>query len=665
MGSRNNKPKVDKGVVAKKDAGNPAQGMTSQLPDQLSPGQLEDEVIPNQLQLTYDDMVLGNYPSLHLFDQPYQHHFRKNGKMEEPISQDSTEFQHIQKLLNLSKEVKINKITSTYSKGTFKKFEEREGPISLGFHGTCKKNVGPIVETGFLPSLGVYLSEIAQNAVEFSFRYSFPEDCVLLVCLIKPLQGCGQEWKERYLYAHSYGYSPKGPSVLIERGVGEYRELYVKDTDCVYPIYVVSFSRLQRDEISEWRYFWSCGGSSFMNYCHKNYTKSELFDYCYKHKQLLNVCIGMPIDLEHGKYSKRTSCRDGMCCCHTFDWKQTICGMKESINEDGEKIIYIDDDGKPVPLMFWSIMFGWSDMYWINRVISIEIPFLFDIPIYLTKIASSFDPSGKKDFELMYRNKTSSNNEAIMPSYDMTLESKMNFQGEDGHSIPFNIFDDYIHHTNIDIHESVQLVMEGVWDEKTFESARFMVDERLDVLECELSRNEAGAIMYYSYHSSKPLYSQLNQHLADRNVENHLKPFLYYFFSGLQKLPDYKGTVYRGVKDVLFSKHPNEIYKVGKGVVWVTVTSTSQNPEVPQSFLKKGDGTLCRIEVIEGKDISQLSFYKKEKEVLLLPNSYFEVSEFLKEDLVQLILPKSNIDVIIMKQKPTPTAIKQWLSSFY
>jgi len=60
-------------------------------------------------------------------------------------------------------------------------------------------------------------------------------------------------------------------------------------------------------------------------------------------------------------------------------------------------------------------------------------------------------------------------------------------------------------------------------------------------------------------------------------------------------------------------------------VVWVSFTSTTTDKDRTLKQFGKG-GTFFRIKTKYGRDIGPLSLYPSEKEILLLPNSFFEVT---------------------------------------
>eukprot|EP01124_Arcella_intermedia_P010982 TRINITY_DN17487_c0_g1_i1.p1 TRINITY_DN17487_c0_g1~~TRINITY_DN17487_c0_g1_i1.p1 ORF type:complete len:308 (+),score=70.86 TRINITY_DN17487_c0_g1_i1:136-1059(+) len=181
-----------------------------------------------------------------------------------------------------------------------------------------------------------------------------------------------------------------------------------------------------------------------------------------------------------------------------------------------------------------------------------------------------------------------------------------------------------------------------------------------------ISNNEASAIVYYTYDVSSlglseltredNIYKKLNSILCKRNMSaiDVWRDFLFYFISGLEKLPSCNKTVFRAL-DVPLCEVSKQ-YKEGNQVVWVGLTSTSCDREVVDSFIneKEKKGTFISIEAIEAKDISSFSYFPNEKELLLLPNATFLVESILTDKMKELMKFSKSIDGLILKQKPTP-----------
>ena len=123
------------------------------------------------------------------------------------------------------------------------------------------------------------------------------------------------------------------------------------------------------------------------------------------------------------------------------------------------------------------------------------------------------------------------------------------------------------------------------------------------------------------------LYHLLNQSLRAEN-RGELIPWFSYLkllLTAFYKLPSQGGIVWRGVRDVDLSSK----YKKGTKFAWWGVSSCTTDIEVLESeqFLgKHGLRTLFSIDCINGKSIVKHSYFKNtEKEIILMPGSYFEV----------------------------------------
>lgn len=174
-----------------------------------------------------------------------------------------------------------------------------------------------------------------------------------------------------------------------------------------------------------------------------------------------------------------------------------------------------------------------------------------------------------------------------------------------------------------------------------------------------LTDDETGAIVYYTTDATKfggkredSPYFKLNNTLAfrkDKELQDW-KPFLHFLLSGLQKLPNFTGTVYRALDKSLSSL--SKQYRAGSQVVWVAFTSTTKVRSKLESvknlyfffffedtmlaFSGQTEGTWMILSVCEGKDISSFSVYPNESEILLLPNSIFSVESTFTENQKRL-----------------------------
>lgn len=145
-----------------------------------------------------------------------------------------------------------------------------------------------------------------------------------------------------------------------------------------------------------------------------------------------------------------------------------------------------------------------------------------------------------------------------------------------------------------------------------------------------LSVDEIGSIRLYTLEwepREKSFFYILNQTLRAEERDK-LKPwflFLKLIMTALRQLPSISTEVYRGVKDDL-----SEQYSEGTIFTWWGFSSCTTRKDVLEGdqFLGiSGKRTMFVIKCKSGKDIRELSFYRNEFEVLLLPSTRFRVTK--------------------------------------
>ena len=126
------------------------------------------------------------------------------------------------------------------------------------------------------------------------------------------------------------------------------------------------------------------------------------------------------------------------------------------------------------------------------------------------------------------------------------------------------------------------------------------------------------------------LYYVLNNALRGRKVEP--KPFrawqgfLYYLMRAMDQLPKFEGTVYRGGNKGIDQDTVHRDYAVGRPVQWAAFSSTSLSLGAVRTFVQKEQGVVFKIQVLTGRDIGPYSYFPKESEILLSPNTHFVVT---------------------------------------
>ena len=140
-----------------------------------------------------------------------------------------------------------------------------------------------------------------------------------------------------------------------------------------------------------------------------------------------------------------------------------------------------------------------------------------------------------------------------------------------------------------------------------------------------LSKDEAAALYLYTMDMPENacLYRVLNQtlRLEDRSQVRPWFAYLKLLDSAVSKLPNFKGTVWRGVdRDVSMA------YQKGQKITWWSVSSCSVSVDIINTFLGQApQNTLFMIECSTGKSITPFACYQKEQEVILMPGTTLRV----------------------------------------
>lgn len=132
------------------------------------------------------------------------------------------------------------------------------------------------------------------------------------------------------------------------------------------------------------------------------------------------------------------------------------------------------------------------------------------------------------------------------------------------------------------------------------------------------------------------VYYVLNQALRQRKEDptafKRWQGFLCFLMRALDKLPPFKGTVYRGGHAGLDQATVRREYTVGRPIQWAAFSSTSTLLAAVRPFVKKQEGAVFKLGVVSGCDIGAYSYFPKENEILLSPNTRFVVTSELYED---------------------------------
>eukprot|EP00931_Biecheleriopsis_adriatica_P001634 TRINITY_DN10204_c0_g1_i1.p1 TRINITY_DN10204_c0_g1~~TRINITY_DN10204_c0_g1_i1.p1 ORF type:complete len:311 (+),score=51.14 TRINITY_DN10204_c0_g1_i1:553-1485(+) len=150
-----------------------------------------------------------------------------------------------------------------------------------------------------------------------------------------------------------------------------------------------------------------------------------------------------------------------------------------------------------------------------------------------------------------------------------------------------------------------------------------------------LNEQMVFAITVYTYDTNEGelnFYVLYNRALRTRQFEiiRHLQGYSYYFLTGLNTLPPWRGRLFRGIparelEIVRTNYQPNNY------VHWSSFSSASRTRAVAESMAGPG-GVIFLLQVVSGKDICEFSAIPSEDEIILSPNTRF----FIGSELTQL-----------------------------
>ena len=177
-----------------------------------------------------------------------------------------------------------------------------------------------------------------------------------------------------------------------------------------------------------------------------------------------------------------------------------------------------------------------------------------------------------------------------------------------------------------------------------------------------LTVDESASVMLYTMEwepQNECLYVVLNAMLRTED-RRKLKPWFSYLklvLTALSRLPSSSQRVYRGVKKDLSGE-----YTKGEKLIWWAFSSCALSVEVLENeqFLgKTGVRTLFTIECTSGKDVSRLSYYETEEEILLPPARQFQVVSSLQlaSDLHMIQLKEIESPFIVLPKISQSTPI--------
>jgi serine/threonine protein kinase len=181
------------------------------------------------------------------------------------------------------------------------------------------------------------------------------------------------------------------------------------------------------------------------------------------------------------------------------------------------------------------------------------------------------------------------------------------------------------------------------------------------VQSCKLSEVEAKCIIVYTLvwpvdvcPRNEQLYFLFCKAYRDRDdvALERFADFSFYFWNGLEKLPDHAVELFRGLDRRLTDI--SDLYEAGNVVHWHYPSSTTTDMAVASTF--SGGGTLIRIvQVTNAKSIQTLSLAPIEKEFMLMYTSAFDVEVALPSEKARLLGPfgslPDNVDLVVLRAK--------------
>jgi len=125
---------------------------------------------------------------------------------------------------------------------------------------------------------------------------------------------------------------------------------------------------------------------------------------------------------------------------------------------------------------------------------------------------------------------------------------------------------------------------------------------------------------------------KINKLLCSRSPEvyHQIEGYITHLLNALDKIPSMDVTVYRGIP----KNNEQQVtwnYKSGRKILWSGFTSTTTDLQSAKVFAG-AEGIIFKIKALGVKNISPYSFYPREKEVMLLPNTILIVTSPLTKD---------------------------------
>jgi hypothetical protein len=151
-----------------------------------------------------------------------------------------------------------------------------------------------------------------------------------------------------------------------------------------------------------------------------------------------------------------------------------------------------------------------------------------------------------------------------------------------------------------------------------------------DINNMLLNPNQILAI--YLYTANLELFRGVNKNLSSMTLGSPWFGFISCFYQGIKSLPNYIGECFRAVNTLFDS----QIYALGNKVEWCGFSVSNIDWKNSSELIRQKKGIIFIIKSKTGKNISYYSKFPQEKEIVFLPGTKFEVSNYYVPDIICL-----------------------------
>lgn len=174
-----------------------------------------------------------------------------------------------------------------------------------------------------------------------------------------------------------------------------------------------------------------------------------------------------------------------------------------------------------------------------------------------------------------------------------------------------------------------------------FKETTMFFDSKIHLIKTIASSNTnltpVDILAIYLWTYSPDVYKQVYHILSTWSTSNNSKnalweTYIYSLYSGLAKLQEYNGEVYRAVD----SKFDIRNLPLGKNVVWNTFSSASTDWKYTVPYITNKKGMIFIIHSKSGRYVAPYSKHQIDNEVVFLPGSKFVVENYYLADSICL-----------------------------